>query len=187
MEFAMMQQALSSVRHAASQGDCRLLYFDEATFCASPPVQRSWSPLGEPHRTEPARHCKRSVLGALDLGAQQLHHAAYTTTINREIVIDFLDTVIRQGKPDQITFVVLDNARIHHHIDQDILDRWLREHSTMLIYLPPYSPELNLIEIVWNKLKYHWRRFVTWSRETFDQELGKLLGGYGAEFQVGFL
>ncbi|WP_422646233.1 transposase, partial [Xenorhabdus nematophila] len=28
-----------------------------------------------------------------------------------------------------------------------------------LLYLPAYSPELNLIEIVWKQAKYHWRRF----------------------------
>ncbi|WP_415873359.1 transposase [Burkholderia ubonensis] len=30
----------------------------------------------------------------------------------------------------------------------------------LLFYLPPYSPELNLIEIVWRHLKYRWRRFM---------------------------
>jgi transposase len=182
-----MQQALATVREAATRSDCQLVYFDEATFSASPPVQRSWSPLAKPHQTEPARHCKRAVLGALDLGAQQLHHAAYSSTINREIVIDFLDKVIQQGDPKQLTFIVLDNARIHHNIPQETHDRWMKEHSTMLVYLPPYSPELNLIEIVWNKLKYNWRRFVTWSRDTFDHELGKLLNGYGTDFQINFL
>lgn len=183
----MKQKALSTLRDKARQDACRLIYFDEATFSASPPVQRAWSPLGQPHQTEPARHCKRSVLGALDFAAQQLHHVEHACSVNREMVIDFLDGVIRQGDPAKITFVVLDNARIHHNIPDEILDRWLSEHSTMLVYLPPYSPELNLIEIVWNKLKYNWRRFVTWSRDTFDHELGNLLAGYGSEFKVSIL
>ncbi|WP_370663455.1 transposase [Massilia rhizosphaerae] len=29
-----------------------------------------------------------------------------------------------------------------------------------LSYLPPYSPELNRIEIMWTHAKYFWRRFV---------------------------
>jgi hypothetical protein len=148
------QRGLATVRDVAQRGDCRLIYFDEATFCASPPVQRSWSPLGQPHQTEPARHCKRPVLGALDFGAQRLNHAAHACNINRETVIDFLDSVICQGQPGQLTFVVLDNARIHHNIPLETINRWLRDYSAMLVYLPPYSPELNLIEIVWTKLKY---------------------------------
>jgi hypothetical protein len=61
-------------------------------------------------------------------------------------------------------------------------------------YLPPYdrrkspwdSPELNLIEIVWKHAKYHWRRFVTWTKETIDAEIGKLLAGYGSKFEIRF-
>jgi transposase len=177
---------LSQARQAALARTIRLIYFDEATFCASPPVQRSWSPLGQPHAVEPARHCTRSVLGALDFGTNRLHTVAHTGTINRERVIAFLDNVIRQGDSARPTLIVLDNARIHHNIADDILDRWLIDHRTILIFLPPYSPELNLIEIVWKKLKYHWRRFVTWSKETFDRELAALLGGYGSIFQISF-
>jgi hypothetical protein len=40
--------------------------------------------------------------------------------------------------------IALDNASIHHSIDQDTLDRWFLEHKAVLFYLPPYSPELNL-------------------------------------------
>lgn len=164
-----------------------MFYYDEATFCASPPVQRSWSPLGQPHETEPAKHCTRSVLGALDFGTQSLETASYAHTITRDVFVSFIDQLLARTTSAPLTLIVLDNARIHHNVPEDVLDRWLIDHQTILFYLPPYSPELNLIEIVWKKLKYHWRRFVTWSRESFDEELGKLLGGYGSEFQVGFL
>ncbi|MBK3824089.1 IS630 family transposase, partial [Paraburkholderia aspalathi] len=33
---------------------------------------------------------------------------------------------------------------------------------------------------------YHWRRFVTWTKETIDAEIAKLLGGYGSEFEIRF-
>jgi transposase len=56
----------------------------------------------------------------------------------------------------------------------------------VLFYLPPYSPELNLIELIWKHAKYHWRRFATWTKETIDAELGKLLAGYGSEFEIRF-
>ncbi|RIQ15699.1 transposase, partial [Salmonella enterica] len=31
--------------------------------------------------------------------------------------------------------------------------------------MPAYSPELNLIEMVWKTAKYHWRRFINWNKE----------------------
>ncbi|MDC9582311.1 hypothetical protein PSI15_12175 [Xenorhabdus sp. PR6a] len=39
-----------------------------------------------------------------------------------------------------------------------------------------YSPELNLIEIVWKQAKYHWRRFMTWTQETMEEEINALVG-----------
>jgi transposase len=62
------------------------------------------------------------------------------------------------GRP---TVIVLDNASVHHEIDHVTLDRGFIEHKALLFYLPPYSSELNLIEIVWKHFKYHWRRFAT--------------------------
>ena len=45
----MKQTTLAKLQQAARQGVVRLLYLDEAGFCGSPPVQRSWSPRGLPH------------------------------------------------------------------------------------------------------------------------------------------
>ncbi|RQU49428.1 hypothetical protein DF143_37165 [Burkholderia cenocepacia] len=82
--------------------------------------------------------------------------------------------------------IVLDNASIHHAIDEATRDRWLIDHKAVLFYLPAYSPELNKIEIVWRQLKYRWRRFVTWTKKTIDAELADLLAGYGTKFQTSF-
>ncbi|MFM0210034.1 transposase [Paraburkholderia sediminicola] len=135
-----------------------VIYFDQSGFSASPPVQWGWSPTGKPHRVFPLSHCSRSVLGALDFGANLLTLHTSKTTIKRHDVVQFLDQITRESTPSLTTVVVLDNARIHHNIDQEILDRWLLEHRMVLFYLPPYSPELNLIEIVWKHAKYHLRR-----------------------------
>jgi transposase len=82
--------------------------------------------------------------------------------------------------------VVHDNASIHHAIDPEIHERWLGEHRMLLFFLPPYSPELNLIEIVWKQAKYHRRRLVTWTRDTIESEITSLLDAYGTKFQINF-
>ncbi|HDR8072576.1 TPA: transposase [Bacillus cereus] len=48
--------------------------------------------------------------------------------------------------------MVLDNARIHH---AKLLKPFLRQNSQRLtlIFLPPYSPNLNLLERIWKWLK----------------------------------
>ncbi|WP_152985989.1 transposase [Burkholderia sp. lig30] len=35
------------------------------------------------------------------------------------------------------------------------------DHKPLQFYLPAYSPELNMIEIRWRRMKYRWCRFVT--------------------------
>jgi transposase len=52
--------------------------------------------------------------------------------------------------------VVLDNASIHKSEAVTAkMENWERR-GLMLYFLPPYSPELNLIEILWRKIKYEW-------------------------------
>ena len=52
--------------------------------------------------------------------------------------------------------VVLDNASIHHSAAFDNrLEQWA-EQGLLFYFLPPYCPELNLIEKLWKMIKYHW-------------------------------
>jgi transposase len=127
----------------------------------------------------------RNVVAALNFGENSFIYTASASTVKGPDVIEFLDSLIQQGD-GRPTVIVLDNASVHHSIDQHTLDRWFLEHKALLFYLPPYSPELNLIEIVWKHMKYHWRRFVTWTKETIDAELAALLSGYGTKFQINF-
>ncbi|WP_052145732.1 transposase, partial [Xenorhabdus nematophila] len=128
---------------------------------------------------------RRSVLGALNYTDNTLFYQTTSGSITRDDVMDFLEQVAKQGD-NRLTFLVLDNARIHHGIEEKIRNGWLREHNMLLLYLPAYSPELNLIEIVWKQAKYHWRRFITWTQDTMEYELNTLLKGYGDQFAINF-
>lgn len=48
--------------------------------------------------------------------------------------------------------MILDNARIHH---ARLIQHFLKQHSKQLelIFLPPYSPQLNIVEGLWGWLK----------------------------------
>ncbi len=110
---------LNKIKAGAQLGHYRLLYFDEAGFAASPPVQYGWSPRGKPHKTEPREHDRRSVLGALNYTDNTLFYQTTSGSITRDDVIDFLEQVAQQGD-NRLTFLVLDNARIHHGIEEQI-------------------------------------------------------------------
>jgi transposase len=106
-----------------------------------------------------------------------LTHHVESSSIKGGAVVEFLEQVAQQGD-DRPTVVVLDNAPTHHAIDPEVHERWLRDDRMQLFYLAPYSPELNLIEIVWKQAKYRWRHFVTWTKDTTDDEVRNLLGAY---------
>jgi hypothetical protein len=49
------------------------------------------------------------------------------------------------------------------------------------------APELNMIEILWKQAKYFWRKFETWAKDSFKEEIGEMLDGFGSKFQINFL
>lgn len=122
----------------------------------------------------------------MDYGAKYADAPSSQYQVKRNTVVQFVDQIAQAGEPGKPTIVVLDNAKIHHGINEKTLHRWSVEHSLFLLYLPAYSPELNLIEIILKQAKYHWRRLVTWTKETIDDEIAALLGGYGSKFEINF-
>lgn len=85
-------------------------------------------------------------------------------TINKEATINLLET-IREKQKNGKAYLILDNAS-HHHAK--IVKRWILHHRRFkLIFLPTYSPNLNLIERLWRF--FHQR--ATWNRyfETFEE------------------
>lgn len=73
----------------------------------------------------------------------------------------FLRRLLRHRRPGRRLLVILDNAKYHH---ARLLIPFLSEHrrSMKLVFLPPYSPNLNPIERVWKlarRLSTHNRYF----------------------------
>lgn len=85
-------------------------------------------------------------------------------TINQDAMIRLLESVGKKQKHGKV-YVVLDNAK-HHHAKR--VKNWVLNHPRFkLLFLPSYSPNLNIIERLWRF--FHQR--VTWNRyfETFGE------------------
>ena len=54
------------------------------------------------------------------------------------------------------TVVVLDNARVHTSAKVRACRSVWEQRGLLIVYLPAYSPHLNLIETLWRKLRYEW-------------------------------
>lgn len=65
--------------------------------------------------------------------------------------LNFLEKIVAHYSNERIV-MVLDNARIHH---AKLLKSFLEKHQDVLtlLFLPPYSPDLNLIEGLWKWMK----------------------------------
>lgn len=67
-----------------------------------------------------------------------------------QVFLDFLKNVLKIYPTGNIT-MILDNSRIHH---AKLIQPFLGDTPRLkLIFLPPYSPKLNLIEGLWGWLK----------------------------------
>jgi transposase len=113
-----------------------------------------------------------SVFGALGVNGQlileqsEIFNAITFQKFLEKIVIEATVGVNNNGCKKKI-LLVLDNARYHH---AKIIQPWLENMKDVieLFFLPPYSPDLNAIEMLWKKT----RRAVTHNR--FFQSLDNL-------------
>jgi transposase len=93
-----------------------------------------------------------ALFGAVNLrGGQMICH--FNPLFEAQSFCAFLKALLRRrahGK--EMVVVILDNAPYHHAA---VLEGWLRNNRTVLklLFLPPYSPELNPIERVWKLLR----------------------------------
>ena len=87
---------------------------------------------------------------------------------NAETFLLFLKKIVKRKKRGKKIILILDNARYHH---ATLIQPWLAKNSKkiQLLFLPPYSPDLNNIERVWKIT----RRTCTHNRhfETLDELL----------------
>jgi transposase len=110
-------------------------------------VRRAWARRG--HRL--GLPCQRKyewgyVYGALEIGTGRSEFT-YWDGVDLEISTDFLRQIAR-SEPEAQHVVVWDGAGFHPRADWRPIPRGVK-----LIVLPPYSPELNPIEKLWDVLK----------------------------------
>jgi transposase len=90
-----------------------------------------------------------NVLGAFNAVTRELIAVTNTTVVNTETMCELLRKVAAQGLAGPVT-LVLDNARYQRNAVVQALAASL---GIELLFLPSYSPNLNLIERLWRFLK----------------------------------
>lgn len=90
------------------------------------------------------RYLRLNINGAIDIDTHQVV-TQFSATIDKESTLDLLEK-LRKVRPNGRIYCVLDNAG--YYISQDVKD-FAKACAIELIYLPAYSPNLNLIERLW--------------------------------------
>ena len=88
------------------------------------------------------------MIGAL-VGKNIIASSIVDTNINSDIFYTWTKDILIQKIPKK-SIIVLDNASFHKR--QDIQKEIRKDHHTLL-FLPPYSPDLNPIEKKWAHIK----------------------------------
>ena len=163
-------------------------FLDESGFDTISPIPYAWQKRGERRELPAARSRHLSVLGCInhELDGQ---FELIEGHIDRHKVIGFIDRFVQQRKPDDPPcLMILDNASIHRSRDfQDRCLSWWAQ-GVVVAYLPPYSPELNHIELLWQKMKYEWLPLAAYeSFASLKQALEDILQNFGSKYQINFV
>jgi len=109
-------------------------------------------------------------------GSLNLENGELTTTThkkgNYESTIEHLNKV-RENYPKKKLLFLMDNATWHK---KEEVKKFCEDNNIELIFLPPYSPELNPIERVWSFLKSKVKQFFFRKAEEFRKFVETLLG-----------
>lgn len=107
-----------------------------------------------------------TMIGALDVKGVRAMMTDEGAT-DGEVFETFLQRVLfRKLKPGDI--VVLDNVGAHRTAN---VRRLIRAAGARVLYLPPYSPDLNPIELCWSKLEALLRDFGARTRDALDDAI----------------
>ena len=123
------------------------------------------------HEATPGGHWKILTI----LSAMSMRGLVATMTIeeptDRDIFLAYVEQVLCPAlQPGDV--VVMDN--LSSHKVQGVREQ-IEEAGARVLYLPPYSPDLNPIEKAWAKLKQLLRSAKARTKEALDQAIADLL------------
>lgn len=132
----------------AQKGEVHLVSMDAAHFILQAFICSLWSVKRLFIKSSAGRN-RINVLGVVNMITKQVTTLCNTTYIDAQVIIVFLKQLKKQYA-DLPLIIILDNARYQHcKLVEDVA----KELEITLLFLPPYSPNLNIIERLWKFTK----------------------------------
>ena len=142
-----LEETLTPAIKKAEKGEIELLFSDAAHFTLSAFLCMVWSMARIFLKTSHGRN-RINVLGAVNAISKEVTTLINTTYVTADTVISFL-LQLREIYAKPIV-LVLDNAKYQHC---NAVKQKAEELGIVLLFLPPYSPNLNIIERLWKFTK----------------------------------
>ncbi len=182
--FAQCKREREALQKQEDKGKIDLYYFDEAGFALDPSIPYAWQEPDSVIELPAMKYGRINVLGFMNRH-NDLHSSMFEQSIHTGVVIACFDAFCKTLTKK--TVIVIDNASIH--TSEEFADRipYWKKQGLIIKYLSPYSPELNLIEILWERIKYTWLPFSAYQcLNALIEALENILSNVGSKYQITF-
>lgn len=184
-EYKRKKQELEELKKQEDRGEIDLRYVDETGFCLSSYVPYAWQEKGEEITVRTQKSRRINALGFLNR-KNDLEVYLFEKSINSDVMIACIDKFCETV--EKKTVLVLDNSSIH--TSNALLDKqeeW-KEKGLTIFFLPTYSPELNIIEILWRFIKYKWLEVDAYSSwKSLVEAVEDIFRNYGEKYIINFV
>ena len=136
-------------KNAKKQG-AEVFWLDEASIRSDDPLMRTWGLKGQTPtvKTSGQRQGIHAISALSNSGGFWYH--VFSERFNAEVFIECLKDLIKNRK--KLVYIITDGHPVHK---SKAVAKFLKnnEHRLKLFILPPYAPDLNPDELVWNHLR----------------------------------
>ena len=139
------------IKRLAKRQGAEIFWLDEASIRSDDPLQRTWGLKGQTPivKTSGQRQSISAISALSNKGAFWYH--VYTGRFNAEKFIDCLKSFMRNRKRPMI--LIMDGHPVHKATKvMKYIDG--KKAKLRIFLLPPYAPDLNPDELVWNQMRH---------------------------------
>ena len=145
------------------------VFIDECSFCINDYCNYGYSKKGkEIYKVSKHKETQKRITFLASMSNEQVRYTLIEGSVNSKLYLDFIKQNNNNFKNKNI---VQDNARIHH---AKIVKEYCKEQELNMVYNPPYTPEYNPIELLFNKLKADYRNIEVHD-ENISEDIKKCL------------